>query len=460
MDCIRSRLRIWSNRGLLGCVVIILLSAHESLAAFASRFSLLVGEEYNDNIFFVKKKEHDFVTIITPTLTFLYAPTGATIPTLNLNISPSGQIYAHHSELNNFGDNIALNAAYGYQHSPRLSFQVTDSIQRLGETRTGGVGNQAFQLPNPPTTLPPITGAPPNSSSDQLRDFVSRGNEITNSFSLLGSFLYRPDMSFVAGYNNSYTRFIQAGGSDIFHNLSFRGVYNWRRDHNLHAGYSIAISKARNGSDNVAHNFDLGDDYFSNYQLQLTPTFSLSASTGLSLETGSGGVRVSNNSNLILTKLWETATLTGGVRKGLTPSFGISGISDTTSFFSNFFMLLTERLSATAGVDFSLFDTEDVNFKTFQASLGIQYAITSWLASNLTASHRWIEGGAGLSTSSLIDRGKVSGNLVILSLTASFDVWPNVGLARGMSSSTLTPVLRTPFPVTPTDSSSTPVPIP
>jgi hypothetical protein len=44
--------------------------------AFASQFSLTVGEGYSDKIFFTKQKEHDFATIIVPTLSFLYAPEG------------------------------------------------------------------------------------------------------------------------------------------------------------------------------------------------------------------------------------------------------------------------------------------------------------------------------------------------------------------------------------------------
>jgi hypothetical protein len=33
--------------------------------------------------------------------------------------------------------------------------------------------------------------------------------------------------------------------------------------------------------------------------------------------------------------VWETASLAAGVRKGLTPSFGVSGLSDTTFFFAS-----------------------------------------------------------------------------------------------------------------------------
>src|SRR3989337_2176368 len=100
MGCTRNRSKIWDNCFPIFAFFLFLLPPSSVWAAVASQFSLLVGEQYNDNIFFQRKKESDFVTIITPTLSLYYAPTGQAAPTLNLNISPSGQIYARHSELN------------------------------------------------------------------------------------------------------------------------------------------------------------------------------------------------------------------------------------------------------------------------------------------------------------------------------------------------------------------------
>ncbi len=72
------------------------------LGCFATQFSMTTGEEYNDNIFFSKSREHDFITFFTPTLTLLYAPEGQVAPTLTANISPSYQLFARNSDLNNF----------------------------------------------------------------------------------------------------------------------------------------------------------------------------------------------------------------------------------------------------------------------------------------------------------------------------------------------------------------------
>jgi hypothetical protein len=266
----------------------------------------------------------------------------------------------------------------------------------------------------------------------------------------MGSYLYRPNSSFSGGYSNQFTNFSTAGGTEVFNSIFARGVYNWNQDHNLHAGFTISIINARNGGSGVAYNFDAGDDYFTNYNIQLTPTLSLSARTGLSLSTGNNsGSPVTNNTNITITKLWETAQVNGGLNKGLTPSYGVSGISDTTTLFMNFNWRLAEKLSTVTGLNFSFYDTKDVNFKTFQAGIGLQYLFTSWLSSGLNYQFNWIDAGAGANSTDLLQKGITKSNSVFAYLTTRFDVWPNTGLARSISSPTLspTPALIPPFPM-------------
>jgi hypothetical protein len=457
MGCTRNRSKIWDKCLLIFAWFVLLVPPSTVWGAFASQFSLSVGEQYNDNIFFQRKKESDFVTIITPTLHLYYAPTGQAAPTLNLNISPSGQIYARHSELNGFGfnDNASVNGGYTYHYSPRLTFSLSDTFQRQGQSRTPS-GLDAFQFPQTPTAPPPVGAPIPGVPGQNLKDFVSRGDQMNNNFTFQGNFLFRPDMSFSGGYSNNFTKFIQAGGTDWSQTFSIRGIYNWKQEHNLHAGYSITSNNARNGDSGLIHNFDFGDDYFTSqvYKVELTPTLTLSASTGLGINTSKSGPRIANNSTVTITKLWETAAFSAGLRKGLTPSFGISGVSDTTTLFAGFNIQLAERVSGSAAVDYSLYDTDDVNFKTFQASAGLQYVITTWLSSGLSYVYRNIYSGVGARNTDLLSRGTVSGSSLFLSLTARFDLWPNTGLARGLSSTALSPVLRTPFPAV----SSLPVP--
>jgi hypothetical protein len=446
MGCTRNRSKISANCFFLLPLVIALVLPPSVWAAFASQFSFSTGEEYSDNIFFSKAKEHDFITFFTPTLTLLYAPEGQVIPTLNVNVSSSYQLYARNNDLNNF-DNATANGSYSYQYSPQLNFNLSDTFQRQGKTRTTGFpGLGQFQTGL--TSPPPIGGIVAPSLDQNLMNFTSGGSQLSNSVSLQGSYLYRPNISFTGGYTNTFASFADAGGTDVFHSVGVRGIYNWKQDHNPHAGYTLSIFDARNGDSGVIHNFDIGDDYFTNYNLQLTPTLSLAASSGLSLNTSNSGPRVANNSSVTITKLWETAQVNGGLRKGLTPSFGVSGISDTTSLFANFNWRLTEKLSTSSSAIFSLFDTEDVNFKTFQAGLAFQYLFTPWLSSALNYNFNWSNSGAGADSTDLLQRGVVKSNVVFLALTARFDVWPNTGLARSISSPTLSPVptLIPPFP--------------
>jgi|SoiMethySBSTD1v2_1073268.scaffolds.fasta_scaffold70462_2 hypothetical protein len=421
-------------------------------AGFASQFSFTTGEEYNDNIFLSKNREHDFITFFTPTVTLLYAPEGQVTPTLSAEISPSYQIYARNRDLNNF-DNVSAKAGYLYQYSPRLSFRLSDIFYSQGETRTQYLFGQD-QFLTGSTSTPPIesVAAPVSQNLTQL----TPGKELTNLVSLQASFLYRSDIRFTGGYENQFTNFTDAGGSDIFHEVHAGGIYNWKQDHNLHAGYRVSIYNLHNGDSGVIHNFDFGDDYFTNYKLQVTPTLSLAVSTGLSVNTGNSGPGVANNTSITITKLWETAQVNGGVRKGLTPSYGVSGISDTTSFFTYLNWQLTEKLWTNSFAVFSLFDTSDVNFKTFQAGLGVQYLFTSWLSTGLNYRFGWIDSGSGATKTDLLQKGIVKQNIAFLSLTTRFDVWPNIALARGMTSPTLTPVLTPPFSVRPSQASPSP----
>ena len=458
MGCTRNRSKIWGEFVLAATVSLFTFVPSDVLAAFASQFSLSVGEAYSDNIFFEKKKEHDFVTIITPTLTLLYAPAGQGTPTLKLDISPSGLIYARNSDLNGFGfttnSNAGSNLDYVYQYSPRLTFSVSNSFEPQGRTRTAELP-AGFQTPLTPTSGIPSSVQNSRTRGNNLSDFTN-GAELRNNFAFQGNFQIRPEMSINGGYSNHYTKFVTQGGNEWSQSYSLRGVYNWQKDHNLHAGYTATVTNSRNGDDGWIHDFDFGDDYFTgqDYTIQITPTLSLSASTGLSLNTSSSGPRVANNSAITVTKLWETASFSAGLRKGLVPSDGISGVSDTVSLFSNFGIQLSERASANAYTNFSYNDTEDVNFKTFEATTSLQYQLTTWLSSSLSYTYRWINSGAGANNTDLLSRGVVTSNSVFLNFTTRFDLWPNTGLARSQPFSSMSPVLRTPFPSTPAPATS------
>ncbi len=245
--------------------------ARNAEAALASQFSLSAGEEYNDNIFFGSKKgEFDLITHISPTLTILYAPAGEIASTLSLNIKPDGQIFARHGELNNFGENVSIGSGYTHRYSPLLSFHLSDILEHEGPTRTVGLEGEGFTQLTGVLTAPPARGEIPTTTPFQkLKDLVSGGSVIRNTISLGGSFLYAPDISFTGNYSGGYTKFLDLRRDDISNSVGVRAIYNWRQEHNLHAGYSVTILNSKNidnsgnGENSVVHSFDVGDDYFS-----------------------------------------------------------------------------------------------------------------------------------------------------------------------------------------------------
>jgi hypothetical protein len=449
----RSQKHLWGFLTLCGLVSTILL-IEDAQARFASRFSLLAGEEYNDNIFFSETKEDDLVTVITPTLSLIYQPSSQTAPMFTVNLSPSAEIFARHSELNNFGEDLGFNTSYTYRYSPRLVFDLRECLGRRGESRIGSFGgfggDGGFGGSNSLVGFRGLGGFGrfggcggsgslgernrPTGSSPEEADLVSEGDRLENKFEARSSFLYTPNVTFRGGYSWEYTAFLDEGGRETTHSIEIEGVYRRWRQHNLRARYEISLIKSHNGDSDIAHDFELGDDYFSSRQIQLTPTLAVFASTGIALLTERGDFRIENKLDLAVIKLWRTASLAAGVDRGFTGSEGVSGPSFTTRFFSFFNIRLTRRLTGIAGATFSLFNTDDEDFKTFQALAGISYWITGWLSANLAYSYRWLDPEGGVATTGFLRESKTDSNSIFLSVAVYFDIWPNVGLAKGVAS--------------------------
>ena len=391
-------------------------------------------------------------------MSILYAPEGQTAPILNLNISPSGVIFARHSELNNFGDNWGLNGGYTYQYSPHLSFSVSDVLGRQGQLPTWAVNSGCFSVAQRPDFSAARWRDSPGTRQSKPFQFHFRGIDLLSFgiISLSGGhiFIDRTSVSRVVIQTISLITLTREGLIYIKPSASEvsitggKSITSMREFTLTYTTTEITIMSTINNrnNNNVVINFDLGDDYFSNFQINLSPTLTLTASTGISLNAGNNGQPVANNTNITLTKIWETATLSGGVQHGLTSSYGVGGISNTTTVNGQFNYQVTEKLSTIAGVNFSLYDTDDGNFQTFQASAGARYQFTPWLASNLFYAYRWTDSSNSVaqSSSSLLQTGVVRANSVYLTLTANFDLWPNPGLSRSVAP--LRPLITTPFP--------------
>lgn len=457
------------NRTLLGriffwgAMVFVLFSTREGGAYFASRLSLSTGEEYNDNIFFSPQKTYDFVTVITPTLSFLHQRGGQNGPIWTADLNASGEIFARHSELDNFGDRLTAHTDYFYPYSSRLAVRMTDCLEKRGATRLGayaagglasfgGFGRIATQGGFSDTALGgcgrygdigSMSMQTNQATSARTINVFGTGATLDNRVTMRSDFQYSPTLMFGATYGWRYIAFFDEGGRESDHNIMLGGTYTRWRQHNIYARYSLDFIQSRDGSNNTVNNIDVGDDFFSSRQIQLTPTFILFASNGISLKGGGGGNKfgVVHRFDVAVAKLWKTALLGGGVRRGLTGSYGVAGISYTTSFYGYFHIYLSRRLLGIAAVDFSLYepDTAHDNFKTYQAIAGLQYWLTSWLSANLAYNYRKFEPDSSSPGSNLLPQLKANGNSVFITLAAYFDLWPNVALARGMATSQLLP---------------------
>jgi len=403
-------------------------------AGFASRLTLTLGEEFNDNIFFSPRPQHDFITYLNPTLSLYYVPPAQTTPVFDANFTPVGQIFARNTQLNNFFDNWGFDTHYVYYYSPTLTFDFFDVLKRSGKTRTTGVESGQ---PVPPGLL-----SDPLPGSFRAGDFLSTGATLRNNLALQGRYLYSPNVTIGGGYNFGHTIFSDIGGNDSAHSAGLFGAYSGFQDHSLRIGYRVTVLKARDGRSNIIHDVNLGDDFLTQ-RIELTPTLTLSAATGISLNTGSRGPRVANNTSVTVTKLWEDSTLNVGLRKGLTNSFGVAGPSDTTSVFGNWNIRLTEQLNGAVSVDFSNFDTDDTDFRTLQGQAALQYWFNTWLSSNLSYRHQWRSAGQGASGTLLGTSGTVRSNSILAGLSIYFDIWPNIGLAQ-TAPITRIPQLRSP----------------
>jgi len=420
--------------------------AEDAKAAVAGGISLGVGEEYNDNIFFSNEKkdknESDFITHIVPTFTFSYAPFGSAVPTLNASLSTSGEIYAHNSDQNNFGKNIISNIGYTYRATPRLAFYFGDSFRREGSTRT--IGLEAFaappELPTTPTQLMPGGGFVALPTFQEIGDLVTKGSNVSNFIFADGRYLYSPNITFSGWYSTGYTN--TGGTGEVANTIGFRGMYNWRSVHNFHAGYYVTIltsnshtgknSNSRSTHTDVIHNIDLGDDFFSALKINIDPTWTISATGGVGINTSGDGPAVGLNANITMIKLWERAVLNMTVRRGFTGTAGISsGPALTTSISTGFGIRITPYLNGFLGTEYSLSDTQDSDtLKVFRGGGGLQYWITNWLSSSLWYGYRFRDVGGNIKNTSIASAGRVSGNAVVLTASIYFDAYPNFRLSR------------------------------
>jgi hypothetical protein len=419
------------------------------------------AEEYNDNILFSEDKEHDFVTVLTPALHFLYQPEFRSNALLTVDLNSPAEIFARHSEMTNIGDRLSLRALFSYPYSSRLNFTLSECLGRIGQTRLGGgvssrrggsfypgqgLGGSGVGAGFPGGIsrggygggcgggygIEGLNQSTPGSAltTDEL---ITGGETLTNEVSGFSSFNYSPNLMFDGRYRWRYQAYLDAGGKEDSHSIEAGGRYGFWPQHSLKVRYRLEFLRTRDGERETIHDFDVGDDFYSSRQIRLTPTLWILASTGLSVGT-SDGFRLRHKLDVSLVRIWRTAIFSTGVRRSLTGSSGVAGVSYTTDIFSQFVVQLSQRWTGIALARYSIHEVDGPDFDTLQAVAGVQYWLTSWMSANLLYNYRRLDpGDAGSRQSDILRASVTDGNSVVLSVSAYFDIWPTVGFARGVA---------------------------
>lgn len=93
--------------------------------------SLTLAERYDDNLFGTAHgRDSDFITQITPGIALSYE--GETF-NVGASFSATGEIYADHSDLNNFGENRNGSFTLGYRPDDRLTLRLAGNYVRTND---------------------------------------------------------------------------------------------------------------------------------------------------------------------------------------------------------------------------------------------------------------------------------------------------------------------------------------
>ncbi len=368
-----------------------------------------LSEEYNDNIYFTKDRVEDYVTSVNVGLSLDYRA-----PRLTATLtggSTTGQFYAHNSSQNDFGVAQGGTLAATYLASPRLTVSASDSVSRVGQTRTGSVV---------PSTVPAPEGGTQPGPSSQASTLLPRGEAIANSFTMNASYLLAPRWSGGLAYRNSIESFSNPGGTDQTNAATLSLGYTWSPTTSTSLFYGYSRFNVHDATDTESHNVGIGASY------RLLPVWTLSASAGVFVNRPlqSNGDSQSTSTgptfDLALTRRFEHSSLLLEGSQAVTTSAGVAGISTTRSAFGSYEVQLLEHLHGSLGIDFSDFDTSGTTFSVLSTTAGLSFPLGRYLSAGVSYSYRWRHSNQ---TTQFIDAGTVDGNLVQVFVSASYPVW-------------------------------------
>jgi Putative beta-barrel porin 2 len=352
--------------------------------------SLQVGEKYTDNLFgTAHNRESDFITQITPGLRLSYE---TSVTKLSLSYSATAELYADHSDLDNFGENQTGSVALDHRPDPSLRLRLAAYYDRT----------------NDPSRFFVVTAAPPGTTVVPTVETTRR--ETTQvRLSTGADYVFTPRLTGRAGYDFAFLK--QEGTDDGFsHTGSIGGDYQLTRED---VGFSTASVSVLNSADS-----DTSASLLLGWRRQWSADLSTSVAAGPRVTDGTWGGAADLWATYLLGREWSVKlaySLGTGLAAGTTGAQNVSTLSAIVTYQP----LRDLRFSAlggwtrTWGIEG---DAGDQTTNAYSAGVSADYRLTTWLT--LTLSYRY-----ALEEQSHGD--SIPTNQVVLSLTAAYPWVPS-----------------------------------
>jgi hypothetical protein len=254
--------------------------------------SLIITEEYNDNVFFSSSgKEWDLITSFTPAVAlYLNRPRYRLVA----GLSTSADIYAQESNLNNGFGRANLTLAGEYFATRDLTLRVFDTLavdRNTGSTGTFSVGRQLSLT---------------NLLTPSLRWQITPRNAIDASLSY------------------GVRRFFGEGVGENSDTYEFRTTYSYSFTQRFSGtvGYTFTYLHTDGLDDSITHTPTIGFGY------RLTPSLTVSASGGPAVTIIGGDSFLTPAGNISITQIFRGGTANLQYIRGVSVAGGFGGTTD------------------------------------------------------------------------------------------------------------------------------------
>ena len=347
--------------------------------------SLQFAEEYTDNVFgTASNRESDFISQFTPGLTLLY---DARNLKLELAYFATLEIYADHSNLDNFGENQRGLVRFEYRPEERLGLHLNAYYARTND---------------PSTFLVPTAAAPPDVT---VVPTVETTRRETTQVSLNAGTDYRFTPRFVGRADYDFIFLHQEGTDDGYtHTGTLRGDYQLTSTDDLLGTLSGSILESTDTDTSAA--LLLG------WRRRWTEPFTTSFAVGPRVTDGDWGGAVEASADYQAGRQWS---FRAAYSLGTGLAAGTTGAQNVSALFASVAFQATRELQFSADGGWTrtwaLEGDAGETTNAYGAGISAAFRITYWLVASL--SYRYIRQDSD-------QQDSIATNQVVLALTASY----------------------------------------